>query len=175
MLEKMTRYFRKEASQQKKQEVDRFSKWNRHAREVLMLAQKEAVRLKQEAIGCEHLLLGILSQEQSVALKALQLLEIDLVKTREALEQKMGAGQALSMQGITPNCKSAISFAVDEARHMKHSFIGSGHILLGIMRVKEDMAARFLEDLKVDTDRARVKVWELFHYPDPDQETLHDL
>lgn len=82
MLEKITRYFRKEASQQKKSEVDRFAKWNRYAKEVLAFAEKEAIRFKQEAIGCEHLLLGILSQEQSVALKTLQLLEIDLVKTR---------------------------------------------------------------------------------------------
>jgi Clp amino terminal domain, pathogenicity island component len=64
--------------------------WNEHAREALRLAEKEAISLKQNAIGCEHLLLGILGQEQSVAMKALQSFEIDLVKTREALEQKIG-------------------------------------------------------------------------------------
>jgi ATP-dependent Clp protease ATP-binding subunit ClpC len=104
-------------------------------------------------------------------MKALQSFEIDLVKTREALEQKIGIGQASQPEGITPNCKSAIVLAVDEARRMKHSFVGSGHILLGVMRVKEDMAAQFLEEMNMETDRTRVKVWELFRHPDPGKET----
>lgn len=140
---------------------DRFAKWNQSARKVLHLAHEEAIKLKHSSIGCAHLLLAVLQLEEGIAYKALQRCGFELDTAFEALKQTIGVGQTPTpLEGLTPGCKQAMLCAVDEARRMRHGFVDSGHILLGILRVREDIATQFLLDRGVDVDRLRGEIWK---------------
>jgi len=140
--------------------ADRFDKFTERARRVLTLAQEEALRFNHNYIGTEHFLLGLVREGEGVAAKALGNLGVELDKVRSAVEVSIGRGDRAVMGeiGLTPRAKKIIELAVDEARRMGHHHIGTEHLLLGMVREGEGIAAGVLESLGVSLDRARAEV-----------------
>jgi ATP-dependent Clp protease ATP-binding subunit ClpC len=135
--------------------ADRFDKFTERARRVLTLAQEEAQRFNHNYIGTEHLLLGLVREGDGVAAKVLSNLGVELNKVRSAVEFIIGRGdrQSTGEIGLTPRAKKVIELAVDEARRLSHSYIGTEHLLLGL--VGEGIAAGVLESLGVNLERVR--------------------
>jgi len=134
--------------------ADRFDKFTERARRVLTLAQEEAQRFNHNYIGTEHLLLGLVREGDGVAAKVLSNLGVELNKVRSAVEFIIGRGdrQSTGEIGLTPRAKKVIELAVDEARRLSHSYIGTEHLLLGLVREGEGIAAGVLESLGVNPD-----------------------
>ena len=137
--------------------ASRFEKFSERARRVLSLAQEEAQRFNHNYIGTEHILLGLVRETDGVAAKALANLGIELDKVRAAVEFVMGRGERSSPGeiGLTPRAKKVIELAVDEARRLNHHYIGTEHLLIGLMREGEGVAAGVLESLGVSLDKVR--------------------
>jgi ATP-dependent Clp protease ATP-binding subunit ClpC len=136
---------------------DRFDKFTERARKVLSLAQEEAQRFQHNYIGTEHLLLGLVREEEGVAAKVLLKLGIELSRVRDAVEFIIGRGDQIVLGeiGLTPRAKRVIELAFDEARRMNHQYIGTEHLLLGLVREGEGIAAGVLESLGVRLERVR--------------------
>jgi ATP-dependent Clp protease ATP-binding subunit ClpC len=134
---------------------NRFDKFTERARKVLALAQEEARRFNHNYIGTEHILLGLVREEEGMAAKILANLGIGLNKVRAAVEFIIGRGEGSTQNevGLTPRAKRVIELAVDEARLLGHQYIGTEHILLGLLREGEGVAAGVLESLGVSVDR----------------------
>jgi len=115
--------------------ADRFDKFTERARRVLTLAQEEALRFNHNYIGTEHLLLGLVREGEGVAAKVLANLGVELNKVRSAVEFIIGRGDRAVMGeiGLTPRAKKVIELAVDEARRLGHHYIGTEHLLLGLV------------------------------------------
>ena len=114
---------------------DKFDRFTKRARRVLTLAQEEAQRLNHNYIGTEHLLLGLVREENGVAVRVLRDLGVDPKQVRERVERTVGRGQR-AMYGklsLTPRTKRVIELAVDEARRLGHHYIGTEHLLLGLV------------------------------------------
>src|SRR4051794_19612326 len=139
---------------------DRFDKFTERARKVLQLAQEEAQRFNHNYIGTEHLLLGLVREGEGVAAKVLANMGVELNKVRSAVEFIIGRGDRMVMGeiGLTPRAKKVIELAVDEARRLNHQYIGTEHLLLGLVREGEGIAAGVLESLGVSLDRVRAQV-----------------
>jgi len=137
--------------------LDRFTK---RARRVLTTAGDEARRLNHRFIGTEHILLGIVSEEGGVALRVLQELEISPEQVRGSIERTVGRGTrpTLTQPTLTPRTKRVIELAVDEARRMGHHYIGTEHLLLGLVREGEGVAVDVLRRLGAPPDRIREQV-----------------
>ena len=137
--------------------ADRFDKFTERARRVLTLAQEEAQRFNHNYIGTEHLLLGLVREGDGVAAKVLSNLGVELNKVRSAVEFIIGRGDRSTSGeiGLTPRAKRVIELAVDEARRLNHSYIGTEHLLLGLVREGEGIAAGVLESLGVNLERVR--------------------
>src|SRR3989304_957129 len=137
--------------------ADRFDKFTERARRVLTLAQEEALRFNHNYIGTEHLLLGLVREGEGVAAKVLANLGVELNKVRSAVEFIIGRGDRAVMGeiGLTPRAKKVIELAVDEARRLGHHYIGTEHVLLGLVREGEGIAAGVLESLGVSPDKGR--------------------
>ena len=137
--------------------ADRFDKFTERARRVLTLAQEEAQRFNHNYIGTEHLLLGLVREGDGVAAKVLSNLGVELNKVRSAVEFIIGRGDRATTGeiGLTPRAKRVIELAVDEARRLNHSYIGTEHLLLGLVREGEGIAAGVLESLGVNLERVR--------------------
>src|SRR5215468_6302223 len=118
---------------------DRFDRFTERARKVLSLAQEEAQRFQHNYIGTEHLLLGLVLEGNGVAAKVLSNLGIELNKVRSAVEFIIGRGDriVLGQIGLAPRTKKVIELAVDEARCLDHHYIGTEHLLLGLVREGE--------------------------------------
>ena len=140
--------------------ADRFDKFTERARRVLTLAQEEALRFNHNYIGTEHLLLGLVREGDGVAAKVLANLGVELNKVRSAVEFIIGRGDRAVMGeiGLTPRAKKVIELAVDEARRLGHHYIGTEHLLLGLVREGEGIAAGVLESLGVSLDKVRAEV-----------------
>ncbi|MEO8953019.1 MAG: Clp protease N-terminal domain-containing protein [Ktedonobacteraceae bacterium] len=154
---------------------DRFDKFTERARKVLQYAQEEAQRFQHNYIGTEHLLLGLLRVEDSVAAKVLANLGVEILKARGAVEFIIGRGDRIVLGeiGLTPRAKKVIELAVDEARHMNHRYIGTEHLLLGMVREGEGIAAGVLESLGVRLPKVRTEtIRVLGQKPDAPSETL---
>ena len=138
----------------------RFDKFTERARKVLALAQEEAQRYNHSYISTEHILLGIVSEGTGVATKVLANLGVELPKVKTAVEFVIGRGESKSHGevGLTPRAKKVIELAVDEARHLNHNYIGTEHLLLGLLREGEGGAAGVLESLGVTLEKARSEV-----------------
>ncbi|MCH7484189.1 MAG: ATP-dependent Clp protease ATP-binding subunit [Chloroflexi bacterium] len=138
----------------------RFEKFSERARRVLSLAQEEALRFNHNYIGTEHLLLGLVREGEGVAAKVLANLGVELNKVRSAVEFIIGRGDRAVMGeiGLTPRAKKVIELAVDEARRLGHHYIGTEHLLLGLVREGEGIAAGVLESLGVSLDKVRAEV-----------------
>jgi len=139
--------------------AERFDKFTERARRVLTLAQEEAQRFNHNYIGTEHLLLGLVREGDGVAAKVLANLGIELNKVRSAVEFIIGRGERSTMSeiGLTPRAKKVIELAVDEARRLNHHYIGTEHLLLGLVREGEGIAAGVLESLGVNLERVRTE------------------
>jgi len=139
--------------------AERFDKFTERARRVLTLAQEEAQRFNHNYIGTEHLLLGLVREGDGVAAKVLANLGVELNKVRSAVEFIIGRGDRAVMGeiGLTPRAKKVIELAVDEARRLNHHYIGTEHVLLGLVREGEGIAAGVLESLGVNLERVRAE------------------
>jgi ATP-dependent Clp protease ATP-binding subunit ClpC len=137
--------------------ASRFEKFSERARRVLSLAQEEAQRFNHNYIGTEHILLGLVRESEGTAAKVLAGLGIELTKIRSAVEFIIGKGESTSSGeiGLTPRAKKVIELAVDEARRLNHHYIGTEHLLIGLMREGEGVAACVLESLGVTLDKVR--------------------
>ncbi len=135
----------------------RFEKFSERARRVLSLAQEEAQRFNHNYIGTEHILLGLVRETEGVAARVLLTLNVELVKVRSAVEFIIGRGERPTPGeiGLTPRAKKVIELAVDEARRLNHHYIGTEHLLIGLMREGEGVAAGVLESLGVGLEKVR--------------------
>ena len=139
--------------------ASRFEKFSEKARRVLSLAQEEAQRFNHTYIGTEHVLLGLVRETDGVAAKVLTNLGVELPKVRSAVEFIIGRGEraATGEIGLTPRAKKVIELAVDEARRLNHNYIGTEHLLIGLMREGEGVPAGVLESLGVTLDKIRAE------------------
>ena len=149
--------------------ADRFDKFTERARRVLTLAQEEAHRFNHNYIGTEHILLGLVREGDGVAAKVLSNLGVELNKVRSAVEFIIGRGDrtVLGEIGLTPRAKKVIELAVDEARRLGHSYIGTEHLLLGLVREGEGIAAGVLESLGVNIERVRAETSRILSQSQP--------
>src|SRR3954464_15209670 len=137
--------------------ADRFDKFTERARRVLTLAQEEAQRFNHNYIGTEHLLLGLVREGDGVAARVLANLGVELNRVRSAVEFIIGRGDRMITGeiGLTPRAKRVIELAVDEARRMGHHYIGTEHLLLGLIREGDGIAVNVLKSLGVSPDKVR--------------------
>ncbi|WP_243292356.1 ATP-dependent protease ATP-binding subunit ClpC [Bacillus sp. FJAT-47783] len=139
-----------------------FGRFTERAQKVLALAQEEAVRLGHNNIGTEHILLGLVREGEGIAAKALQALGLSPDKIQTEVESLIGRGQEISQTiHYTPRAKKVIELSMDEARKLGHSYVGTEHILLGLIREGEGVAARVLNNLGVSLNKARQQVLQL--------------
>ncbi|MHB0977555.1 MAG: ATP-dependent Clp protease ATP-binding subunit [Candidatus Aquicultorales bacterium] len=140
-----------------------FERFTERARRVVVFAQEEARMLNQNYIGTEHLLLGLIREEEGVAAKALQNLGISLYDVRAQVEEIIGRGTSAPVGHIpfTPRAKKVLELSLREALQLGHNYIGTEHILLGLIREGEGVAARVLYNLGADLDRVRNQVIQL--------------
>ncbi len=139
-----------------------FGRFTERAQKVLALSQEEAVRLGHNNIGTEHILLGLIKEGDGIAAKALKSLNVTVEQIQEEVEQLIGTGQS-NQQTIhyTPRAKKVIELSMDEARKLNHSYVGTEHILLGLIREGEGVAARVFNNLGVSLNKARQQVLQL--------------
>ncbi len=139
-----------------------FGRFTERAQKVLALAQEEALRLGHNNIGTEHILLGIVREGEGIAAKALSALGLSTEKIQKEVEALIGRGQELTQTiHYTPRAKKVIELSMDEARKLGHSYVGTEHILLGLIREGEGVAARVLNNLGVSLNKARQQVLHL--------------
>src|SRR5579875_946671 len=137
-----------------------FDRFTERARKVLSLAQEESQRFNHNYIGTEHILLGLVREGEGVAAKILANLGVELTKVRTAVEFIIGRGERPPQGeiGLTPRAKKVIELAVDEARRLGHHYVGTEHLLLGLIREGEGIAAGVLESLGVSLEKVRAQV-----------------
>jgi len=131
------------------------------AQQVLALARKEADRFHHNYVGTEHILLGLIKLGQGVAVSVLQKMGLDLETVRAAVEKQVGTGQETKAQNsipYTPRVKKVLALAGKEAKTLNHSYVGTEHILLGLLREGEGVAARVLKSLDIDIERTRNEI-----------------
>ncbi len=139
-----------------------FGRFTERSQKVLALAQEEAVRLGHHNIGTEHILLGLVKEGEGIAAKALQALNISLEKVQKEVESLIGKGHEKPMSvSYTPRAKKVIELSMDEARKLGHTYVGTEHILLGLIREGEGVAARVLNNLGISLNKARQQVLQL--------------
>ena len=146
-----------------------FERFTDRARRVVVLAQDEAKALNHNYIGTEHLLLGLISEGEGVAAKALESLDISLEAVRAQVEEIIGHGTSTPTGHIpfTPRAKKVLELSLREALQMNHSYIGTEHILLGLIREGEGVAAQVLIRLGADLNTVRNSVCLLYTSPSP--------
>ena len=144
-----------------------FERFTERARQVIVLAQEEAKDLRHNHIGTEHLLLGLLREGDGVAARVLSALDIGLEDVRGEIMRIVGEGESESQGQIpfTPRAKKVLELALREALSLGHNYIGTEHILLGLVRESEGVAARVLRDLDADGDRIRQEVMRVLSGP----------
>ncbi len=137
-----------------------FERFTERARRVIILAQEEAKRLNHSAVGTEHILLGIIREGEGVASKVLESLNISPDRVRTEIESAIGRGERTPYEEVafTPRAKKVLELALDEARRLGHNYIGTEHLLLGLIREGEGVAARVLEAMGADLERVRAQV-----------------
>lgn len=139
-----------------------FGRFTERAQKVLSFAQEEAVRLGHNNIGTEHILLGLIREGDGIAAKALLGLGLGLEKIQEEVEALIGRGQEQQASiAYTPRAKKVIELSMDEARKLSHTYVGTEHMLLGLIREGEGVAARVLNNLGVSLNKARQQVLHL--------------
>ena len=138
-----------------------FDRFNDRAKRVLALAQDEAIRFNHNYIGVEHLLLGLIREGEGVAAHVLDSLGVQLTKARTAVEFIVGRGDSTTAPSeitLSPRTKRVIELAIEEAGKLRHSYVGTEHLLLGIVREGEGVASGILESLGVALEKVREQV-----------------
>ncbi|MEV2907344.1 ATP-dependent protease ATP-binding subunit ClpC [Paenibacillus larvae] len=139
-----------------------FGRFTERAQKVLSLSQEEALRLGHNNIGTEHILLGLIREGEGIAAKALVALGLSLEKIQDEVESLIGRGQEQPTNpAYTPRAKKVIELSMDEARKLGHTYVGTEHILLGLIREGEGVAARVLNNLGISLNKARQQVLQL--------------
>jgi ATP-dependent Clp protease ATP-binding subunit ClpC len=140
-----------------------FERFTERARRVVFLSQQEAARLQHNVVGTEHLLLGLIAEGEGVAAKALESMGISLERVQNEIERIIGIGEYPPMTEIpfTPRAKRVLELALDEGRQLGHNYVGTEHILLGLIREGEGIAAQVLKNLGADLDKVRKQVVQL--------------
>lgn len=139
-----------------------YTRFTERAQKVLALAQEEASRLKHPGVGTEHILLGLVREGEGIAAKALASLGVSAEKVQAEVEKIIGTGQSqASAMTYTPRAKKVIELSIDEARKLNHTYVGTEHILLGLIREGEGVAARVLANMSVSLSKARQQVLQL--------------
>ncbi|MEI3607912.1 ATP-dependent Clp protease ATP-binding subunit [Pseudogracilibacillus sp. SE30717A] len=139
-----------------------FGRFTERAQKVLALSQEEAIRLGHHNIGTEHILLGLIREGDGIAAKALKELGLEVRKIQAEVEKLIGKGnQPMKSIHYTPRAKKVVELSQDEARKLGHSYVGTEHILLGLIREGEGVAARVLHNLDVSLNKARQQVLQL--------------
>ena len=140
------------------------NRFTERAQRVILIAQEEAKRLNHDYVGTEHILLGLIALGEGVAAQVLANLGVDLRRVRSEIEKIVGTGDNVMLLGeipFTPRAKKVLEYAVEEAQHMGHSYVGTEHLLLGLIREEEGGAARVLENLGLRLDVVREEVLNL--------------
>ncbi|MDO8885984.1 ATP-dependent Clp protease ATP-binding subunit [Candidatus Oleimmundimicrobium sp.] len=147
-----------------------FERFTERAKRVIVSAQEEAKMLKQNYVGTEHLLLGLIHEKESIAVKVLENLGLSLEDIQEQIEEEteMGATEPIGHIPFTPRAKKALELSLREALRLGHNYIGTEHILLGLIKEKEGIAAKVLEESGVDFESAYEQTVQLLsgHYED---------
>jgi ATP-dependent Clp protease ATP-binding subunit ClpC len=144
-----------------------FARFTERARQVVVFAQDEARVFKHNYIGTEHLLLGLLREEEGLAARALESLEITIVEVRAQVARIVGQGDEVTAGQIpfTPRAKKVLELSSREALSLGHRYIGTEHILLGVVRENEGVASRILLDLGADAEGVRNRLIEMLSGP----------
>lgn len=152
------------------------NRFTERAQRVILIAQEEAKRLNHDYVGTEHILLGLIALGEGVAAQVLINLGIDVRRVRSEIEKIVGTGDNVMLLGeipFTPRAKKVLEYAVEEAQNMAHNYVGTEHLLLGLIREEEGVAARVLENLGCRLDVVREEVIALLgetprtHPPQP--------
>ncbi|HSG28505.1 MAG TPA: ATP-dependent Clp protease ATP-binding subunit [Candidatus Krumholzibacterium sp.] len=141
-------------------------KFTERVRKVIYLARDEANRLQHDYIGTEHLLLGIVREGEGIAARVLQKLDLDMEQIQQAIENLVkptGGTLTLGEIPLTPRAKRVLELSVEEARLLGHNYVGTEHLLLGLIREGEGVAARVLLELGVDRKRVREEIMKIIH------------
>jgi ATP-dependent Clp protease ATP-binding subunit ClpC len=140
-----------------------FERFTDRARRVVVLAQSEARLLNHNYIGTEHILLGLIHEGQGVAAKALESLGISLEAVRQHVEKIIGQGQSAPTGHIpfTPRAKKVLELSLREALQLKHNYIGTEHLLLGLIRLGEGVGSQVLEEMGADVENVRKAILQL--------------
>jgi len=138
-------------------------RFTERARKALLYAQEEAQRFNHNYIGTEHILIGLVREGEGTAAQVLAGMGVDLDRVRGAVEFIIGRGDRLMLgeAGLTPRAKKVLEYAVDEARRLGHHYVGTEHLLLGLVREREGIAAGVLERLGINLDRVRGETVQL--------------
>ena len=141
-----------------------FERFTDRARKVMALANQEAQRFNQDYIGTEHILLGLVKEGSGVGATVLKNLDVDIKKLRLEVEKSVKSGPDMVTMGKlpqTPRAKKVIEYAIEEARALNHNYVGTEHILLGLLRETEGIAAQVLVSLGLKLESVRQEVLNL--------------
>src|SRR5688500_8534923 len=141
-----------------------YERFTDRARKVMQLANQEAQRFNHEYVGTEHVLLGLVKEGSGVAANVLKNLDVDLRKIRVEVEKIVQSGPDMVTMGKlpqTPRAKKVIEYAIEEARNLNHSYVGTEHLLLGLLREQEGVAAQVLMNLHLKLEDVREEVLNL--------------
>ena len=141
-----------------------FERFTDRARKVMALANQEAQRFNHEYIGTEHILLGLVKEGSGVGANVLKNLEVDLRKVRLEVEKLVKSGPEMVTMGKlpqTPRAKKVIEYAIEEARNLNHNYVGTEHLLLGLLREQDGVAAQVLMNLGLKLEDVREEVLNL--------------
>src|SRR3989442_10773331 len=154
-------------STHRKERATVFERFTERARQVVVLAQDEARALKHNYIGTEHILLGLLREEEGLAARVLESLDITVEEVRAQVARIVGQGDEVTTGQIpfTPRAKKVLELALREALSLGHNYIGTEHILLGLVRENEGVAARILLDFDADAEKIRNEIIRMLSGP----------
>src|SRR6195952_1285774 len=143
-------------------------------RKVLAMAREEAARLHHEYVGTEHILLGLIREGEGVAASVLQNLSVDLDEVQQRIEEQVKKGKAATATGpdlpYTSRAKKVLELAMAEARELNHSYVGTEHLLLGLLREEKGIAAQVLTDAGVNLEAARAETLRILGTEMPQQQ-----